>query len=991
MKRQRRKLFWAAGAVLMISRRGIADQIYWNGGAGSWFTAANWLDTTDGDQQVPTSADDVFIENGGSPQISAGSAAGMNLTVDASSGSLLSGSLTIAMTETIGDTAAAVFTQSGGTNSAVILYLGTTLGSTGTYVLSGTGVLSVDSVEYLDQGGVALFNQNGGSNNTVALVVDGALGTTGTYSLSGGTVTATGYEIVGNGGTGVFNQSGGNNNEQGTLTIGGGTFASGTYLLSGSASFTVSGGPEYIGSYGVGVFNQTGGTHTIANGNTMFLGYSQFGTGSYTLSAGELNASYTEYVGEFGTGSFNQSGGVNTMAEGGLLIGVQAGSTGTYTLSGTASLEDSIGVEYVGFEGTALFNQSGGTNTPYELYVSELSGSDTYLLSAGNLTTIEYEIIGTQSGGTGTFIQTGGSNTLLAHDNAIYIGDLAGALGIYQLSNGNVTVGQELIVGNSGTGIFVQTGGTTSLTSGSTAALIIGNSSTADGSYTLSGGIVSAVAIDYYGNSEYVGDNGIGIFNQTGGTHTLAGPLQIGYAAGSTGTYSLSGTGSLVAAGNEIVGNSGIGIFNQSGGTNTIENINSLGLAANAGATGTYIQSGGLLNVTGGEFIPDQGVGIFNQSGGTNESQYLYIASGIGSTGSYILSGGGTLTMSQSEDVGLLSGGSFNQTGGSNTTPELILGYLTGAVGTYNLSGAGALLVSGAEYVGYTGSGTFNQSGGSNTIGSGFSMYISYEQGAAGAYNLSGGMASVPANLVVNAGGTLNVSNTGSLTVGGELEVNSTGAVNLNGGSTTVGNVAISGGMVNVNSPLIIDYGGNADPISSIVSYLASGFNGGMWNGAEMISTAVAALDASQSRLVYSLGYADGADGLTSVPSGEIEILPTLAGDAKLQGDVNFGDFQILAQYFGKTGGWDEGNFTYGTTVDFGDFQLLAQDFGASNSAITSSELVSLNNFAAQFGDRLVANSDGVGFRLVSVPEPASVGLMAMTALVFARRKRRRG
>jgi hypothetical protein len=937
---QRRKLLLAAGAVLIFARHGVADQIDWNAGTGSWFTAANWQDTTAGDQQVPTSADNVFIENGGTAQISAGSAAGMNLTVDASSASLLSGSLTIAMTETIGDTAAAIFTQSGGTNAAVILYLGTTLGSTGTYVLSGTGLLSVDSVEYLDQGGAAFFNQNGGSNNTIALVVDGALGTTGSYSLSGsGAVTATGYEIVGNGGPGVFNQSGGNNNLEGTFTMGGGTSASGTYLLSGSASFTVSGGPEYIGSYGVGVFNQTGGTHTIANGNTMYMGYSQFGTGSYTLSGGELNASYTEYVGEFGTGFFNQSGGVNTMAEGGLLIGVQAGSTGTYILSGTASLADSGGVEYVGFEGTALFNQSGGTNTPYELYVSELSGSDTYLLSGGNLTTIEYEIIGTQPGGTGMFIQTGGSNTLLAHDNAIYIGDLAGALGIYQLSNGNVTVGQELIVGNSGTGIFIQTGGSTSLTSGSTAALIIGNSSTADGSYTLSGGSLNAAAIDFYGNSEYVGDNGIGSFNQTGGTHTLAGPLQIGYGAGSTGAYSLSGTGSLVSAGNEIVGNSGIGIFNQSGGTNTIENVNSLGLAVNAGSTGTYIQSGGLLNVTGGEFIPDQGVGIFNQSGGTNQSQYLYLGSGIGSTGSYILSGSGTLTMSGEEEVGLIGSGSINQSGGSNSTPELIVGEFTGSIGVYNLSG---------------------------------------------------GKAAISGNLAVDNSGTLNVSNTGKLTVGGELQVNSAGTVNLNGGSTTVGGVGISGGIVNVNSPLIIDYGASADPVSSIVSYLASGYNGGMWNGSEMISTSVNALEASQSKLVYSVGYADSADGIANLPSGEIEIMPTLAGDAKLEGSVNFGDFQILAQYFGQSGGWDEGNFTYGATVDFGDFQLLAQDFGSNDSAVSSTELASLNGFAAQFGDTLVSNADGVGFQVVAVPEPASIGIAALAGVGLVARGRKR-
>jgi hypothetical protein len=87
--------------------------------------------------------------------------------------------------------------------------------------------------------------------------------------------------------------------------------------------------------------------------------------------------------------------------------------------------------------------------------------------------------------------------------------------------------------------------------------------------------------------------------------------------------------------------------------------------------------------------------------------------------------------------------------------------------------------------------------------------------------------------------------------------------------------------------------------------------------------------------LVYSVGYADGADGIvTGLSSGQIEILPTLAGDAKLQGQVVFGDFQLLSQYFGSAGSWDEGNFSYGSAVKFGDFQLLSQNFGESSAAV---------------------------------------------------------
>jgi PEP-CTERM motif len=106
----------------------------------------------------------------------------------------------------------------------------------------------------------------------------------------------------------------------------------------------------------------------------------------------------------------------------------------------------------------------------------------------------------------------------------------------------------------------------------------------------------------------------------------------------------------------------------------------------------------------------------------------------------------------------------------------------------------------------------------------------------------------------------------------------------------------------------------------------------------------------------------------------------------------HFGDFQLLAQYFGATSTtWDEGDFTYSGATTFGDFQLLAQDFGANLSGLASSEIASLNNFAESVGDQLVANPGRVGFQLISVPEPASAGVLAVAALgILGRRRRKR-
>ena len=62
----------------------------------------------------------------------------------------------------------------------------------------------------------------------------------------------------------------------------------------------------------------------------------------------------------------------------------------------------------------------------------------------------------------------------------------------------------------------------------------------------------------------------------------------IGYNAGSSGTYNLSGSGSL-SAGHDLYigyGSSSTGTFNQSGGTDSVAQGFALGV--NAGSTGTY-------------------------------------------------------------------------------------------------------------------------------------------------------------------------------------------------------------------------------------------------------------------------------------------------------------------------------------------------------------------------------------------------------------------
>ena len=72
--------------------------------------------------------------------------------------------------------------------------------------------------------------------------------------------------------------------------------------------------------------------------------------------------------------------------------------------------------------------------------------------------------------------------------------------------------------------------------------------------------------------------------------------------------------------------------------------------------------------------------------------------------------------------------------------------------------------------------------------------------------------------------------------------------------------------------------------------------------GPSIISSDIAADDAA-SGLSYGIGYADGADGaIAGLPSGEIEIMFTLLGDANLDGTVNSEDFTPFSANIGQPG-----------------------------------------------------------------------------------------
>ena len=113
---------------------------------------------------------------------------------------------------------------------------------------------------------------------------------------------------------------------------------------------------------------------------------------------------------------------------------------------------------------------------------------------------------------------------------------------------------------------------------------ILGNVS-GKGTFNLVAGLLSA-------DQFYVGDTGTGNFTQSGGTTSLGALLSLGFDVSGRGTYNLqNGTFNTFDAN---VGDWGTGVFTQTGGTATISDILSLG--STSGASGTYNLNGGVFS-----------------------------------------------------------------------------------------------------------------------------------------------------------------------------------------------------------------------------------------------------------------------------------------------------------------------------------------------------------------------------------------------------------
>jgi fibronectin-binding autotransporter adhesin len=613
---------------------------------------------------------------------------------------------------------------------------------------------------YLLESGTLTLTGSDVTANSAATISSAINSTVGLYMTGSAALTLTGSTGLGSSNLtvdlGTLNISGSGAVSDSSGYIGDNAGYSGTVTVSGSGSSWTNSSELYVGESGSGTLQIANGATASTSGYS-YVGYNAGSSGTVTVSGTSstwtLNGPLE--IGYFGNGTLQITSGavVSDYFNGSTGIGYNAGSTGTMAVSGTGSTLITYGGLYIGYSGTGTLQITNGGavfSTVATLGYNAGSSGTATVSGTGSTWRIDGPLdIGYS--GTGTLQITNGATASAGLTGSSSIGYDAGSSGTVTVSGlgSTLTTGGELYVGYSGTGTLQITNGATAsdglFYEGPNGSSSIGDNAGSSGTVTVSGtgSTFTTDSIPFY-----VGYSGTGMLQITdggGAVNEFGGG--IGYNAGSSGMAAVSGSGSTwTTSGPLYIGYSGTGTLQiTNGGAGVTSGEGEYILGYNAGSSGTVTVSGtGSTWTSSGELD----VGYFGTgtvqitNGGTVNIGDGYIGDNPGSSGMVTVSGSGsTWTTSGQLDIGYLGTGALQITnGGAVSSPVAYIGSNYGSLlgsGMVTVSGSGSTWTnSGALYIGSSGIGTLQiTNGGAVTSGEG---YLGYMPGSTGMVTVYG-------------------------------------------------------------------------------------------------------------------------------------------------------------------------------------------------------------------------------------------------------------
>jgi autotransporter-associated beta strand protein len=694
--------------------------------------------------------------------------------------------------------------------------------------------------------------------------------------------------------------------------------------------------------------------------------------------------------------------------------GASAIFTGINTIARTITVDSGAS----GFTVGSISLDTTGAGTFSNTIATGTTGSKLLLNNGGNGVTIT-------TSGTGT-----GNNTVAV---PLTLSDNVNAV-VNQTSNTSTAGSLNLTAAMSGSGGFTKSGdglasfgtglksytGPTSLTGGRL-RISFAARPTSTSSFTINGGQLTITATNdgtYTFGSGTLNLNGVGavtgpfsafpgaIRNDTGVAAVITNPVNLqsdtllhvqGSATGSLGfTGLVTGVGALTLTALNSDNNLGKLVLSNTGNNYTGGTVVNGGtLDATAGSIGA---STGPLTVNVVPFGGAQTTVLLNSSTPTTTGSLSGTTNGNSAT---INNGGQLFTVNQ-------------------TTPGTYQGVITGAGGfTLGSLSTNTLTLSGNNsYSGLTSinGGTLSV-GSSNNLGTGVpSNGISFNGGTLAAT----GTITSSRNVTVQAGGgtidtgsnsvtVANIAGSGDLTktssgtltanhyrvnnlsVAGIAKVaaiaNPTSSVSVIPGVSTVNSMTISGKLNLTNNRIITNDAQGAESggtYSGVLGMVQSGRNG----GAGIITDEPLA---AVNQTAIGVATAAEAKGLTgsattmwsgqTIDSNDTLVMYTWAGDANLDGKVNADDYASIDLYSTVPGAdtWNHGDFNYDGVINADDYALIDNNVQNVNYVPywTTDALRGL-----QSGGSATAG-------LTSVPEPASIGLLMVSAAGLMASRRR--